>query len=74
MLSMKCLVCTRILGRPKTLCLKRDNLNKHVGSYKVVEDMPSRGVKVRDWFCDKENCHFKNEGLFAYVTKAIILE
>jgi hypothetical protein len=30
-LSVKCLVCTRILGRPKTLSLKRDNLNKHAG-------------------------------------------
>jgi hypothetical protein len=30
-LSVKCLVCTRLDGRPKTLCFKHDNLNKHTG-------------------------------------------
>jgi hypothetical protein len=73
-LSVKCLVCTRILDCPKTLSLKRDNLNKHAGWYKAAEDMPSRGVKAGEWFRDKENGHFKNEGLFAGLTKATVLE
>jgi hypothetical protein len=73
-LFVKCLVCTQILGHPKTLCLKRNNLNKHASWYKAAKDMPSCGVKAREWFRDKENRHFKNEGLFACLTKATVLE
>ena len=36
--------------------------------------MPSRGMKAGEWFHDKENCHFKNEGLFAGLIKTTILE
>jgi hypothetical protein len=73
-LSVKCLVCTRIDGRPKTLCLKRDNLNKHAGWYKAAGDMHALGVKDGEWYRDHENRHFKNEKLFASLTKATVLE
>ena len=36
--------------------------------------MPSCGVKAGKWFLDKENCYFRNKGLFAGLTKATILE
>jgi hypothetical protein len=71
---VKCLVYTHIDGRAKTLCLKRDNLNKHTGWYKAAGDMPTLGIKDGEWYRDHENRHFKNEKLFVSLTKASILE
>ena len=36
--------------------------------------MPSHGMKDREWFRNKDTHHFKNEGLFACLTKATVLE
>jgi hypothetical protein len=73
-LSVKCLVCTRIDGRPKTLCLKGDNLSNHAGWFKAVGDMHAFGVMDGEWYRDNENWHFKNEKLFTSLTKATKLE
>ncbi|KAG0553568.1 hypothetical protein KC19_12G021500 [Ceratodon purpureus] len=73
-LAVKCVVCTRIEGRLRTLCCKRDNCNKHAGWYKATEDMPEQGVKCGEYWRDKNNRHYKNEKLFAALTKATVLE
>jgi hypothetical protein len=32
---------------------KLDNLEKHVGKTKILENMPQLGVKVGKWYIDK---------------------
>ena len=36
--------------------------------------MPALGVKDGEWYRNHENQHFKNEKLFASLTKATVLE
>ena len=74
MVAVKCLVCTKIEGRLRTLCCKRDNLNKHAGWCKADKDLPQMGVKKGEYWRDKNSRHYKNEKLFAPLNKATVLE
>ena len=72
--AVKCLVCTKIEERLRTLCCKRDNLNKHAGWCKTDKDLPQMGVKKGEYWRDKNSRHYKNEKLFAALNKASVLE
>ena len=74
MVAVKCLVCTTIEGRLRTLCCKRDNLNKHAGWCRADKDLPQLGVKKGELWRDKNSRHYKNEKLFAALNKASVLE
>ena len=72
--AVKCLVCTKIEGRLRKLCCKRDNLNKHANWCKADKDLPQMGVKKGEYWRDKNSRHYKNEKLFAALNKATVLE
>ena len=73
-MAVQCLVCTKIEGRLRTLCCKRDNLNKHASWCKADKDMPQIGVKKGEQWRDNNNKYYKNEKLFAALNKATVLE
>ena len=58
-MAVQCLVCTKIGGRLKTLCCKRDNLNKHADWCKADKDMSQIGVKKGKHWRDNNNRHYK---------------
>ena len=63
--KVRCIICSKINGREKKLDAKDDNLKKHQGWKKALNDIPALKVKKGEWFWDSNSVHKRAERAFA---------
>jgi hypothetical protein len=59
------MICSKVNGRDKILNAKNDNLKKHQGWKRALNDLPSLKVKKGVWYWDQNSVHKRVERTFA---------
>jgi hypothetical protein len=66
---VKCIICTFVKGKPITMGLKSDTLEKHAGKRTTIVDMPRLTVKKDETYIFKDCRHLKAAA--TYSTKSL---
>ena len=63
--KVRCIICFIVNGKDKILDAKDDNLKKHQGWKRTLNDLPSLKVKKGEWYWDQISVHKRAERTFA---------
>ena len=74
LVGLKCIVCSSVEDRQKTIVPKNDNLAKHQGKQIYTVDGVPSGMKINDVYSTMNCGHMKATRIWAYKKRASVAE